>query len=307
MKTRFGRLLFTLLLVLSAAAIPARAEKTAEDFFIKEFKKGERLVIAVIPEQNVFEQRRRYQYIADYLSKGTDLDVRIDIMPNYGDICDAFIEGRVDAGFFGSFSYALTSAKADIEPLVRPLLSNGSSTYTGYIFVRKDSGIENVKDMKGKSLALVDKVTTAGYIYPLYYFKTQNIDMEKYLSKIYFAGSHDAAAWAVYTGEADIGGAKDYIFNALAREYPDFRDKMLVLSESPEVPSNGLAVRKNLSPALKLRIKGLLLTLHESEEGRQVLKNFGAIKFIETKDKDYKLLHKMIEQLGVDLTVYPYK
>ncbi|GBD97582.1 phosphate-import protein PhnD precursor [bacterium BMS3Abin06] len=285
-----------------------KAQEETAQARIKRFKKGDKFVIALIPERNVFEQRRRYKHITAYLSQKLNLDVRAEILSSYGEICDAFLEGKADAGFFGSFSYVLTRAKAGIEPIARPVWPNGSSTYSGYIFVRKDSGIKTVEDMKGMSLVLVHKATTAGYIFQLAYFKKFGINnIEKYFSKIYFAGSHDTSAWAVYTGEADVGGGKNHIFNALSRENPDFKEQMLILATSPEVPSNGLAVSKYLDPVFTNRLEDLLLNLDKTGEGRLVLERFGAVKFIETEDEDYSSLHQMIEGLGIDLDTYPYK
>jgi len=295
---------FAILLCLPTPFLPVPDCYGAEDQLQSDADRTLRLLL--VPEKNTFEQRRRYKYITDYLSRKTELNVIVEIMANYREITDAFIEGRADAGFFGSFSYVLTHAKAGIEPIVRPVWLNGDSTYRGYIFARKDSGIETVKDMKNKSLVLVDKATTAGYIFQRFYFKYNGItDMESYFSRISYARSHDAAAWAVYTGEADIGGAKNHIFNSLKEEYPNFKEQMLILAESPEVPSNGLAVRKDLNPAIKLRLKNLLLGLHETPAGQEVLKNFGALKFIETSDRDYDVLYKMAEELGIDLHAYP--
>jgi len=295
----FSIIFFTLLLFLpvpdcygAETRVQADAERT--------------LRLLLVPEKNTFEQRRRYKYITDHLSKKMELNVTVEIMANYGEISVAFQEGRADAGFFGSFSYVLTHAKAGIEPIARPVWLNGNSTYRGYIFVRKDSDIETVKDMKNKSLVLVDRATTAGYIFQRFYFKYNGItNLEDYFSRISFARSHDAAAWAVYTGEADIGGAKNHIFHSLQEEYPDFKEQMVILAESPEVPSNGLAVRKDLNPAIKLRLKILLLALHETAEGQEILKNFGALKFVETTNNDYKVLYNMIKELGIDLYGYP--
>ena len=161
------------------------------------------LVIALVPEKNVFEQKKRYHYITDYLSKKLGIIVRTEILPDYGAICSAFLEGKVDVGFFGSFSYGLVHARASVEPIARPVWLNGSSTYSGYLFVRKDSGINAVEHMKNKRLALVHKATTAGYIFALDYFKNSGItNLDEYFSQVLFCGSHDAAAWAVYSGEA---------------------------------------------------------------------------------------------------------
>ncbi len=266
------------------------------------------VVIALVPEKNVFEQRRRYKYITDYLSKKLNMSVRVNIMSNYGDICDAFLEGTADAGFFGSFSYVLTHVKAGVIPIARPVWLDGSSTYRGYIFVRKDSGITSVEDMRGKSLVLVHRATTAGYIFQLYYMQYYDIkSMEDHFSQIYFAGSHDSSAWAVYTGEADVGGGKNHIFHALEKEYPDFSEQMITIAESPAVPSNGIAIRKDLNHTLAVRLKTLFLNLHKTDEGREVLKNFGAEKFIETTNADYRSLYNMVHKLKIDLETFPYK
>ena len=298
----FKPLWLIILLLFYFQALPACFGAEAE---IQPERQTTTLRLLLVPEQNTFEQRHRYKFITDYLSSKMAMNVTTEIMPNYSEISVAFQEGSADAGFFGSFSYVLTHVQAGIEPIARPVWLNGSSTYQGYIFVRKDSDIQNVRDMQDKNLVLVDKATTAGYIFQRSYFKLNGIDnMDRYFARISFARSHDAAAWAVYTGEADIGGAKNHIFNSLREKYPDFKENMIVLAESPEVPSNGLAVSKNLNPAIKLRLKTLLLSLHENPEGRKVLKNFGALRFVETTDKDYSVLYQMVEQLGIDLAEY---
>jgi len=297
-----------ILFVVFPAGIPSsRASEATVARAASDTVDSEGLHIALVPEKNVFEQRRRYRYITDYLSEKLGITVHVDIMHSYGQISEAFLNGSADIGFFGSFSYVLTHSQADIEPLVRPVWPDGSSTYRSYIFVRRDSGIRTTEDMKGKTLALVDKATTAGYIFPLFYFKNLGVkNISDHFAHIYFAGSHDVAAWAVYTGEADVGACKSTIFNALAEEYPDFKDQMVTLIESVEVPSNCLAVRKDLRPVLKLRLKGLLLNLDETEEGKSILAQFGATKFIVTTDEDYQVLYKMIDALKIDLTKYPY-
>jgi phosphonate transport system substrate-binding protein len=302
----FIPLLLFFLLPAGLHLIPASTCWAAEDQSRDEGTKSIRL--ALVPEKNVFEQRRRYQYITDYLSEMMDMNFTVEIMSNYGNISEAFIDGEADAGFFGSFSYVLTHAKAGVEPIARPVWPGDNSTYRGYIFTRKDSGIETVKDMQDRSLVLVDRATTAGYIYPLFYLNYYGINnIEDYFSSISFAASHDAAAWAVYTGEADIGAAKDTIYKAMVEEYPDFKEQMSVIAESPKVPSNGLAVRKDLNPAVKLRIKSLLLAMHETPEGKEVLRDFGAVRFIETNNDDYTVLYTMVKKLDIDLHTYSYK
>ena len=263
------------------------------------------LVIALIPEKNSFEQRLRYGQLAHYIEEQLGSAVRIELLPNYSRIYQAFLDGTVDAGFFGSFSYIIAHDRGLVEPVARPVWLNGTSTYRGYIITRKDSGITSLEDMKGKTLALVDKATTAGYLFQLWYFRQRGItNIEQYFSKVRFCGSQDAAAWAVFSREADVGGCKNDIFNALKASNPKFAEEMLVLAESVEVPSNGLAVRKNLEPYLKQRLKAILLDMDKSRAGRKALEEFKAIKFTETTEQDYSSLVKMVQEAGVDLSEY---
>ncbi len=308
MKNRLLFILFLLIFLLTFTGIGNGNAGDVNKKELKQFKKGDPLIIALIPEKNVFDQKKRYRHITKYLSKELDLHVREKILPDYGKITDAFIKGATDAGFFGSFAYVFTNSKIALEPIARPVWPDGSSTYSGYIFVRKDSGIKSVKEMEGKSISLVHKATTAGYIFPLTYLTKHGVsDMETYFSRIYYTGSHDSAAYAVYIGESDVGACKNHIYNALSKKHPDFKNKMLILAESPEVPSNGLAVRKEMAPSLKRRLKSFFLNLHKSEEGREVLKRFGAERFIETTNEDYSSLNRIIEKLEIDMKDYPYK
>lgn len=272
---------------------------------VEEFTHAGPLKIGLIPEKNVFAQKQRYKRIANYLSQNLGHPVQITLMDDYAEIYRAFEEGKLDAGFFGSFSYAVANERGLVEPIARPVWKNNSSTYTGYLFVRKDSDIKTVDDMKGKVLALVHRATTAGYLFQLSYFKEHGIaDMKEHFSEIIFCGSHDAAAWAVYSGEADVGGAKNHIFNSLKQDKQEFADQMHVLAESAPVPSNGLAVRKDLDSILKGQIKDLLLGMSQTPAGREVLDDFGARKFIDTTNRDYSPLYEMIRNVGIDLGYY---
>jgi phosphonate transport system substrate-binding protein len=113
--------------------------------------------LGLIPEQDLFSQKERYEPLARYLSEKVGLNVEIKILSRYGNI-------------------ALAIKKIGVIPLARPVWLDGTSTYYGMIFVRKDSGIKNTNDMKGKNFAFVDKATTAGWLLPLQFFHVNGIE-----------------------------------------------------------------------------------------------------------------------------------
>ena len=175
------------------------------------------LTIGLIPERNIFKQVERYEPLADYLSKKIGVNIKLMVLTRYGNIIDNFVSAHMDAAFFGSFTYALAHSKLGVEAIARPEDVNGISTYYGLIFARKDSGIKNIKDMKKKNFAFVDKATTAGYLLPLAYFAEHGIEAYKtFFNETYFTGTHQDAIYDVLNKKADVGAAKNTMFYRLA-------------------------------------------------------------------------------------------
>lgn len=266
-----------------------------------------RLVIGLIPEMDVFVQKKRYEPIAGYLSQKTGTVVELKILSRYGNILDNFQSEGLDGAFFGSFTGALAIKKLGVEPLARPEYQDGVSTYSGLVFARKDRAIKTAQDMKGKVFVFVDKATTAGWLLPLAFFRKLGIEnYHSWFRETYFSGTHEDAIQDVLDGKADLGAAKDLIFYRLAKENPRITAELAILATSPKVPANTLAVRHDLDPTLKNAVKSSLLSMDHDKQGRRVLAQFGASRFIETMEQDYAPVLEYAAQIGLDLATYQY-
>ncbi len=268
----------------------------------------QKLLIGILPEMNVFKQKQRFVLLGQFLSKNTGTDVEFTILSRYGNIIERFGVEKMDGAFFGSFTGALALKKLDVIPLARPVNLDGGSTYHGYLFTRKDSGIRTVKEMKGKKMAYVEKATTAGYIFPLAYLKDHGItDTDHFFGETLFTGSHDAAIHAVRTRKADLGAAKHSVYDRIRQQDPKIDLELTILAESAHVPSNGLLVRSNLPEPIRNKLKSVLLGLHNDPQGKTVLSQFGAVKFIETTAADYQPVFDMAKKAGIDINTYEYR
>ena len=265
------------------------------------------LKIGLIPEQNVFKQFKRYEPLGKYIEKKTGIIIKFTMLSRYGNIIESFHEKKMDGAFWGSFTGAMAIKKFGMQPIARPVNLDGTSSYYGYILVRKDSGIKNISDMKGKSIAFVEKATTAGYVFPMAYFKENGIkDIDKYFSEHYFTGSHDAAIHALLNEKVDIACAKNTVYEILARDNPGIKDELYIIARSSDVPSNGLGLRKELAYGVKEELKSALLNMHSDPEGKKVLKEFGVKQFIETGNDDYSPVFDLAERAGINLKHYEY-
>ncbi len=266
-----------------------------------------KLKIGLIPEQNVLNQKKRYKPLGKYIEEKTGIKIKFTILPRYGNIIDNFNRLNLDGAFWGSFTGAMAIKKLGIEHIARPVNIDGTSSYRGYIFVLKKSSVKSVKDMKNKVIAFVDRATTAGYVFPIAYFKEQGIkNIKSYFKESYFTGSHDAAIHAVLDGHADIGCAKNTIFNILQKKDKRIEKDLRIVATSPDVPSNGLGLKKDLDPKIKKALKDVLISMDKDPEGARVLNKFFVIKFIETSEKDYKPVFDMAKKAGINLKYYKY-
>jgi phosphonate transport system substrate-binding protein len=266
------------------------------------------LTIGLIPEQNVFKQVERYKPLGKYIEKKTGIAVKFTILSRYGNIIERFQQEKMDGAFWGSFTGAMAIRQLGIEPIVRPLWLDGTSTYHGHIFVRKDSNIRNVADMQGKRIAFVEKATTAGYVFPMAHFREHGVNnIDAYFKEYYFVGSHDAAVHALLKRETDIGCAKNTIYDMMSRNDRRVENELVILAESPDVPSNGLGMRKTLDPAIRRQLSDVLLGMAKEPDGGEILKTFGAIRFLATTKEDYTAVFDIAKKAGIDIEEYNYR
>lgn len=266
------------------------------------------LVIGLIPEMNVFEQVKRYQALADYLSERLDRPVRLTMLSRYGNIVERIVNQEVDAAFLGSFTGALASAQLDWIPLARPINLDDTSNYWGYVFVRKDSGIADVAQMQGKRLALVERATTAGYLFPVAYFLENGVEeIDDYFADIQFWGSHDSSIEAVLEGRADVGAAKNTIWELLSRQDPRIDAELQILGTSDKVPSNGLLVSPSIDSETRQRIRDILLELASDPAAGTILTRLRAKGFVPTDRESYLPVFECARKAGIDLSSYAYQ
>jgi phosphonate transport system substrate-binding protein len=139
------------------------------------------------------------------------------------------------------------------------------------------------------------------------YFHRHGVsNFRDYLKESYFAGTHEDAIYDVLNKKADIGAAKNTVFNRLAAADPRIREELFVLEKSPDVPENALAMRGDIDESVRSRMKEALMNMHLDPDGKKALGQFGAVKFIETTNKDYEAVVNYAKDIHLNLSTYDY-
>ncbi len=293
---------FLCFLFLAAFALDACTNKQKEGtgHEIMPQKRGT-FVIALLPEENVFLQKRRYRPLTEYLSKRLGMDVKTRLLDSYSAVYAQMLDRNADAAFFGALSYIAMDSRLPLDTIARPFRENGGSRHRGVIFVLKGRGItEDIATWRGKRVALVDRSTAAGYIYPVWYLRTRGIgNLNGFFRKVVYAGSNDAAIEEVVNGNADIGCASSDIFSDFIRRTPSARNKLIVLARSSPLPSDVIGVREDMAPLLAGKLRDALIEMDKTEEGRTALAKLGAERFIATSEAGYTPLLEMLKTLHI--------
>ncbi len=251
--------------------------------------------LGLIPERNIFAQRRRYRALADYLSDTLDLRVELVTSNTYHGALNDMARGKIDGAFMGSMLATLTLDQLQANVLVKPQTADGVTTYQGVIFVRDDSPIQSLNDLNNTSIAMV-KTTTAGHLFPVFVLTELGMLTGEDAVTMRWVGTHDRAVQEVFEGRVQAGAAKDLRIDAFENAHQGYRFRRLAVSEA--VPNNALVVRRELGGRLTEQLRSALLQMDQNQAGRAALSTFGAQRFVTCQAEEYLAVYDMSQRLG---------
>jgi len=183
-------------------------------------------------------------------------DVRLVTPKDYAGVTTALENGAVDFAWYGPTAYVLAAERMRLIPLAKARRRTGV-TYRGVIVTRRDTGIQKLEDIKGKTIAFVDPESASGYLYPLEVLLRAKIDPNKDCAKVEFLQKHDAVMSAVWTKKVDVGAVIEDTIAAV--KDPKILEQIVILGKTAEIPTDIVACRADLDPVLRERFKEALL------------------------------------------------
>ena len=179
---------------------------------------------------------------------------------------EALRNGDADISFMGALPFVLAEAEVGAEPLLSEVY-RGAPSYTGRVFVRRDSGIETLADLRGRDIAFADPISESGYLYPLAEFERAGLidgpgGARDFFGRVFFAGGYQQAMQAMAEGLVDAAGASQYADLLLT---PEQQAQVTWIAESPPIPSHVVIARPGLEPAVRDRFVAAMLRLNEPE------------------------------------------
>ncbi len=279
------------LLILAAAAAPAHAAAS-------DAQAPKELKIVFIAYENPDQLIDDVEPVVEYLERSIGLPIKHYVTTGYAGVVEALRNETADMGFMGPLQYVMAHRLAGARAILGEIY-NGKSTYVSRIFVRRDSGIATVSDLKGKSMAFVDPISSSGYLYPLTIFKDKGLiegEPGDFFDQIYFAGGDEQAIRAVYNGFVDAAGIGQYAYSLLRF---DERSEVKAIAQSRPIPSHCVVVRKGLHEGTIAKIRAALLDLNAEGPNHALLeKLYNVDGYVKVTHEDYAEVERLARSYG---------
>ncbi|WP_430540094.1 phosphate/phosphite/phosphonate ABC transporter substrate-binding protein [Pseudoxanthomonas mexicana] len=160
----------------------------------------------------------------------------------------------------------------------------GVSRYHGVFFVRRDSGLERLSDLEGRTVAFQNTASTSAYFAPATALLDAGQRLEILLSPMdrpsadavgyVFARSElNIAAW-VHKRLVDAGVVSNLDWDDVRRMPPAFRRDFRVIHETQDFPRALEMVRGDLDPKIEARLREVLLEAAQDPAAREALSVF---------------------------------
>jgi phosphonate transport system substrate-binding protein len=253
------------------------------------------LRIGFIPQGNAIQLVKQWQSFLEYISGEINMPVEFVIKSNYQGVIDSLADSEMDVALLGSFAYIQAYTQSNVSPIAVRVMY-GSSNYYSIVIVRKDSGINSINDLKGRTFAFTDENSTTGYLLPANMLREKGFGKpEAFFSKIIRTGNHDSALLAVYNKSVD--GASI----STTRWIPTNNkiNELKIIWRSPPIPLGPFVARKGLSRDLVKKIRNAFLKVGKTPNTIELAKQISVDGFSEVLDSQYNVVRNIQRKYSI--------
>ena len=252
------------------------------------------LTMGVFPRRPVAKTYKSFKPLAEKLSKALGEPVKLVVAKNFKEFWKGAQSGKYDIVHYNQYHYLL-SHKAKGYKVIVVNEEFGSDRIAGSIIVRKDSGINAINDLKGKTILFGGgKKAMGSYIAPTsILIKAGLVAGKDYTVK--FSKNPPGAVIGVYNKAADAAGAGNVIFKVKSVTKKIDASKMKILVESDSFIHLPWAVKGTMPSAKAKKIQQIMTTLKTTDPS--VLKAAKVTNFIKASDADFDKVRKIIKSV----------
>jgi phosphonate transport system substrate-binding protein len=252
------------------------------------------LVVGVFPRRNAILTSDLFSPLVEYLSRELHRNVQLQTAKDFSAFWEGVKAGRYDVVHYNQYHYVVS---ADRYRVIAHNEEFGSGTIRGAIYVRRDSGISDLEQLRGRSVLFGGGPDAMmSYIVPRYMLMRAGLSESDFITR--FAASPPNAVLGVFYRQSDAGGAGDVVIDLPMVKRSIRTEEIAIIARSEPIVQLPWAVKRDMPEQLAQRIQQLLTTLKDSEEGRAILKTANLTGLVPSEDRDYDHCREIIREVA---------
>jgi phosphonate transport system substrate-binding protein len=254
------------------------------------------LRIAVAPVISPRENFRLYVSLMDYLARRLERPVEFLQRRTYSEINDLVRNGHADVAFVCDYAYVQGALDFGMQILVVPEVL-GSVTYQSLLIVPAASEARSLDDLRGKTFAFSDPLSSSGWLYPAYLLKLKGEGPETFFRRTVFTYSHDSTVRAVADRLVDGGAVDSLVYDVMVVRAPDLARRLRIVGRSPRWGNPPVVVHPRIDAFLRDRLRDIFLSMSEDPTARPFLTDLMIDRFVPLDDAYYRDVRGMAARI----------
>ncbi|WP_366247876.1 phosphate/phosphite/phosphonate ABC transporter substrate-binding protein [Terribacillus aidingensis] len=271
----------------------------------------EELRVQFVPSQNAETLEAKAKPLEGLLEEELDIPVEVSVSTNYNTIVEAMSSGQVDVGFLPPTAYVLAHDKDAADVILQSQRygvnpEDGSPTdelvdyYLAQFVVKADSDINSLEDLKGKSIAVQDVTSSAGYVWPAGALDEVGLDIQQDLTPTIVKG-HDAGIISVLNGDTDAAVTFQDARNTVSGDYPTVFEDTKVIATTEKIPNDTIAVTPEISDEWKEKITDAFINIGKDPEGLEIIRDVYTHEgYVKSDDSNFEVVRQYAEKYGLE-------
>lgn len=275
-KLTHNSLVFALAtLMLSPCSSAATAAQTTRALKVKSITLG--LVSRTSQKEIEAHFQNFVHYVAQKLGPGPETEGKVVIASAPLQMAALLEEKKIDFYLESPYPTYVINIQGAASLLLRRWKS-GIAEYRSLIFSKKKSGTSGLEQLRGKMIAFEDPGSTSGYFLPKVLLLKKGFTLTEKTSlgaKVgpkeigyVFASTHVKVVNLVLGKRVAAGAFSNDDYGALDAKR---RADIAILAQTDLFPRHLVSVRRDLDVKVKNRLKEILLSMNQDEEGRAIM------------------------------------
>ncbi|MFP7492697.1 phosphate/phosphite/phosphonate ABC transporter substrate-binding protein [Terribacillus saccharophilus] len=271
----------------------------------------EELRVQFVPSQNAETLEAKAKPLEELLKEELDIPVEVSVSTNYNTIVEAMASGQVDVGFLPPTAYVLAHDKGAADVILQSQRygvnpEDGSPTdelvdfYLAQFVVKADSDINSLEDMKGKSIAVQDVTSSAGYVWPAGALDEEaGLDIQTDLTPTIVKG-HDAGIISVLNGDTDAAVTFQDARNTVKGDYPTVFEDTKVIATTEKIPNDTIAITPDINDEWKEKITDAFINIGKDPEGLEIIRDVYTHEgYVKSDDSNFEVVREYAEKFDL--------